>query len=167
MPLMTERSWLLSTENLDSQRESFASAKPSTKMDDVHFNGPAATFKECLGCSCPTRCEREQRCSIKHPYRSSKEHSDVPQLLRAAADTFEQRNAVYGDNYKKFGTLLLALFPDGIPAAKTEEEATRLHLLIYCAGKLQRYGYNFAAGGHRDSARDLAVYAAMLEEATS
>jgi len=88
-------------------------------------------------------------------------------MLRVAAKTFEERNAIYGGNYQKMGTLLLALFPDGgIPAIREERDAARLNLLIDCLGKLQRYAYAFERGGHKDSAHDLIVYAAMLEEMT-
>jgi hypothetical protein len=41
-----------------------------------------------------------------------------------------------------------------------------LDLIVKCLGKLQRYAHNFSNGGHQDSARDLQVYAAMLEEHT-
>jgi hypothetical protein len=91
----------------------------------------------------------------------------VPERLRNAAATYEERNRIYGDNYKRMGALLLALFPEGqIPEVRTADDATRLNLLIDCLGKLQRYAYNFADGGHFDSAHDLCVYAAMLEEMT-
>lgn len=89
------------------------------------------------------------------------------QILRAAAKTFEQRNAIYGSNYKAFGEALLGLFPDRtIPEIKTADDANRLNLMMDCLCKLQRYGYGFKRGGHKDSARDLIVYAAMLEENT-
>ena len=88
-------------------------------------------------------------------------------ILEAGAATFRERNAIYGDNYRRIGALLLALFPEGgIPAITKEEDANRLNLLIDCLGKIQRYAYNFTRGGHRDSAHDLMVYAAMLEELT-
>jgi hypothetical protein len=91
----------------------------------------------------------------------------APDLLDAAAATFRERNAVYGNNYQRMGALLLALFPEGgVPPVTTEADANRLNLMIDCLGKLQRYAHNFARGGHRDSAHDLCVYAAMLEEAT-
>lgn len=93
--------------------------------------------------------------------------SAIPVILDEARDTFRDRNAAYGASYKRYGALLLALFPEGgIPAITTEEDANRLAALMDCAGKLHRYANNFANGGHKDSARDLIVYAAMLEEAT-
>lgn len=91
-----------------------------------------------------------------------------PELLEDAAATFRERNTTYGNNYKRAGRLLLALFPDDhIPAISTAEEALRLSLILSCLTKLQRYAHCFTAGGHQDSAHDLMVYAAMLEEATN
>lgn len=88
-------------------------------------------------------------------------------LLRAAADVFEERNRQYGNGYKRYGSLLMALFPEGgVPAANTSEEATRMNMIMMCLAKLQRYAHNFKTGGHKDSAKDLQVYAAMLEEHT-
>ena len=86
--------------------------------------------------------------------------------LRRAADLFESRNAVYGSNYQRQGEALLALFPPGgIPAITTLAEANRLHVYVACVTKLMRYAHNFKSG-HLDSARDLQVYAAFLEEMT-
>lgn len=88
-------------------------------------------------------------------------------ILQAAAETFLAKNAEYGDNYLRFPRALLALFPGGtIPAISTEEDASRLQLLIQILNKLTRYAEMLSAGGHRDSARDIIVYAAMLEEQT-
>lgn len=88
------------------------------------------------------------------------------EAIRHASETFQERNLEYGANYLRMGPLLLALFPGRIPEVKTPEEANRLNLIIDCAGKLQRYAHAFDRGGHRDSARDLIVYAAMLESVT-
>lgn len=96
------------------------------------------------------------------------EDRNAADILDEGASTYRQRNKIYGDNYKRMGTLMLALFPDGaVPPCETEEDANRLNLLIDCLGKLQRYAYNFHVGGHKDSAHDLMVYAAMLEEMTN
>jgi len=90
-----------------------------------------------------------------------------PNLLRAAAALFEQRNAQYGDTYRRYGSLLVSLFPaGGVPPITTPEEAIRLNLIMMCLAKLQRYAHNFEDGGHLDSVRDLQVYGAMLEENT-
>ncbi len=93
--------------------------------------------------------------------------TQTPELLESAAATFRERNALYGSNYQREGALLLALFPEGgIPAIADAASANRLHVLVACVTKLQRYAHNFHRGGHRDSAHDLVVYAAMLEEFT-
>lgn len=103
----------------------------------------------------------------KDAVKFSKLNSAIPGILDEARDTFMKRNADYGENYKRFGALLIALFPEGgIPPITDAASADRLAALIDCAGKLHRYAHNFETGGHRDSARDLVVYAAMLEEAT-
>lgn len=92
--------------------------------------------------------------------------TSVEQILKDAAETYAQRNALYGDNYKRFGAMVLAMFPDGGVHAATPDAVVRLGLLFNCASKLARYCANFADGGHIDSAHDLMVYAAMLEEVT-
>lgn len=92
---------------------------------------------------------------------------DAGTLLAQGAVTYAERNKLYKDNYKAFGKLLLALFPNGtLPAITKVEDASRLNLILDCLCKLQRYAYNFETGGHKDSAHDLMVYAAMLEEST-
>jgi hypothetical protein len=85
--------------------------------------------------------------------------------LARGAETFCERNALYGNNYKRFGLVMRALFPDGLPVASVDEW-NRLGILIQCVSKLTRYIENLDDGGHRDSAHDLMVYAAMLEELT-
>jgi hypothetical protein len=89
----------------------------------------------------------------------------VPEILRSGAETYDQRNRIYGDNYKKFGHLMGFLFPDGIPVS-TAEDHNRLGIFIQCLSKLTRYAESMKNGGHADSAHDLCVYAAMLEELT-
>lgn len=89
----------------------------------------------------------------------------VPELLRAAADTYEQRNKLYGDNYKRFGSVMRALIPDGVKL-ETEEDWNRFGVFFHLVGKVTRYAANINSGGHADSAHDASVYAAMLEELT-
>jgi hypothetical protein len=86
-------------------------------------------------------------------------------LLSDMADTYRERNAIYGDSYKTFGAVMKGLFPNGLLITK-EDEFNRLALMTLCVSKMQRYAAQFKVGGHQDSAHDLAVYAAMLEELT-
>ena len=90
----------------------------------------------------------------------------TPEILREAANTFQLRNNLYGDNYKQFGHIMQVLFPDGLPC-RTADDYNRLGLLVQCISKLTRYAANMPEGGHQDSAHDLCVYAAMLEEMTA
>lgn len=88
----------------------------------------------------------------------------VPEILREAASTYEQRNALYGNNYKLIGEIFVSLFPNG-STLNTSEEWNRMFLLFQLIGKSTRYAAQFAEG-HKDSAHDSIVYAAMLEELT-
>ncbi len=89
----------------------------------------------------------------------------VPELLREAAATYEQRNAIYKDNYKRIGEVFTVLFPDGV-ILKEKDDWNRMFLLVQMVGKQTRYAAQFVHGGHADSAHDSIVYAAMLEELT-
>jgi hypothetical protein len=87
----------------------------------------------------------------------------VPEMLETAAETYRDRNAVYGDDYKKIGAMYVALFPNGL-TVKTADDWQRLALLMAAVGKMRRYTNNFESGGHADSLLDLAVYSTMLKE---
>lgn len=96
---------------------------------------------------------------------SNKKRPD--ELLVDNAQLFRERNALYGSNYLRFPRALLALFPGGIiPAITNEGDASRLQIVIQILNKLTRYAEMLTRGGHKDSARDIQVYAAMLEEQT-
>lgn len=97
----------------------------------------------------------------------------VPILLRNAANTYEKRNAIYSvdgvDNYKEpFGTIMssLQMLMNLRPETMTTDDWSRLGLLSQIVYKLTRYATQFNNGGHYDSAHDICVYAAMLEEIT-
>lgn len=90
-----------------------------------------------------------------------------PEILEAMAATFRERSRTYGDNYKRFGAVFLGMFPDGrIPEITRQGDADRLQLLMQIVNKCTRYAQQLTRGGHKDSARDIGVYAAMLEEMT-
>ncbi len=102
----------------------------------------------------------------KHIKAAVQPERDPAKLLSAAAATFAERNAMYGDNYKSFGQVLLACFGGAIPAINTVEDVNRLSIIIQLVGKLTRYCVNFEEGGHQDSAHDGIVYNAILEALT-
>jgi hypothetical protein len=80
-------------------------------------------------------------------------------ILAAGADTFRERNAVYGDNYKMVGKIMEVLFPNGVPSDLPFKD--QFHLFELILVKLSR----FAISGltHQDSIHDAMVYAAMIE----
>ena len=88
----------------------------------------------------------------------------APEMLEEAAEVFRQRNALYGDNYKKFGEVMKALLPGQHLALRTPDDYNRMGLLVQIVSKLGRYCENFEGGGHDDSLLDLAVYSQMLRE---
>ncbi len=91
------------------------------------------------------------------------EVKSVGDMLRESGDVFDQRNALYGDNYKRFGPIVDALFPVGV-ALGGPSDFRRFGVLVQIISKLSRYCANFATGGHDDSLLDLATYSAMLRE---
>jgi hypothetical protein len=86
----------------------------------------------------------------------------VPEMLRNLAELYEERNKVYGDNYKHFGEAVLGMFPHGLEL-RTAEDWNRIGVLVQMAGKMTRYAQQWATG-HVDSLDDLAVYTMMLQE---
>lgn len=84
---------------------------------------------------------------------------DAAMILDQMADTFRQRNAVYGDNYRMVAKLVKVLFPNGVPSELVTTD--QWHLFELKLVKLSR----FAISGltHIDSIHDDAVYAAMIE----
>lgn len=89
----------------------------------------------------------------------------APDFMEKGAATFRERNAKYGNNYLSFGAVAAAVFPAGL-TLETAEDFNRYALLGHCLDKLTRYANSLQKGGHKDSAHDLMVYAAMLEEIT-
>jgi hypothetical protein len=91
------------------------------------------------------------------------EVKSVGDMLRESGDVFDQRNALYGDNYKRFGPIIDAIFPAGVHLSGPDD-FRRFGVLVQVISKLSRYCNNFAVGGHDDSLLDLCTYSAMLRE---
>ena len=85
--------------------------------------------------------------------------SSAPALLRQMATTYEERNKVYGDNFRRVGPIMRILFPDGVPPELIGSD--HFHLFELKIVKLTR----FAISGltHVDSIHDDGVYSAMIE----
>ncbi len=94
---------------------------------------------------------------------ATKKKQFVVQALKEAADIFEERNELYGDNYKRHGLVMQAMFPSGI-YINGVHDYNRFALLNNMTSKLTRYAHQFEDGGHDDSLTDLSVYAQMLKE---
>lgn len=93
----------------------------------------------------------------------------VAQLLENATDLFRERNALYGDTFIKVGYVMEVMFRDvemPLPRDMDSHDWNRMDKLMQIAGKLCRYASNMGSGGHMDSAQDMIVYAAMLQNFT-
>lgn len=88
--------------------------------------------------------------------------SNAADKLEAMAQTFRERNAVYGDNFLRLGNAMHAMFPNGLTLA-SPDDWTRLYFFMLTQVKASRYATNFTKGGHADSVHDAAVYSALLE----
>ena len=84
----------------------------------------------------------------------------VPAKLRDSAKLYEDRNAVYGDNFRMVGKVMVSLFPNGM-VLKTEEDHNKYHLFVLKIVKLTRYAVNYRQG-HMDSLDDDIIYTAMI-----
>lgn len=87
--------------------------------------------------------------------------SFVPDELRAKAALFEERQKVYGENYRKIGPIMEILGIKELPDASAHG---RFSLFVQLVTKITRYAESFNRGGHDDSLDDIAVYAMMLKE---
>ena len=83
--------------------------------------------------------------------------------LKAKADLFNERAALYGDNYMRFGHIMKQLLHVQMLDPMDHHAMNRLGIFVQIVSKLTRYGENFTAGGHDDSLDDIAVYAMMLK----
>jgi len=88
---------------------------------------------------------------------------NVPEMLRNAAKIYEERNKLYGDNYKRFGEIMHSLFPNGLTLHNVDD-FNRFGVFVQVVSKITRYAENFTRGGHPDSLDDNAVYSMMLQE---
>jgi hypothetical protein len=82
-------------------------------------------------------------------------------ILQEAANTYRERNKIYGDNYKNVGKVMINLHPNGIEL-KTDEDFTLFHLWELVIVKLTRFANSGLS--HIDSIHDAAVYCAMIQE---
>ena len=90
--------------------------------------------------------------AIRKVELTSAQKKDAAKILEEMAETFRERNKVYGDNYKSVGAVMTALFPNGV---------NTWHLFELMIVKITRFANTEMM--HKDSIHDAAVYAAMVE----
>jgi hypothetical protein len=90
---------------------------------------------------------------------------EVFQVLKNNSKLCEEKSKQYGNTYYKFGTVMIALHPDGINL-KTEKDFQVYGVYLMIIHKLTRISQNIFSGEKMniDSITDLSVYAAMLEK---
>lgn len=81
-------------------------------------------------------------------------------VLAEMADTYRERNKVYGDNFRNVGPIMKALHPAGI-GLESAEDHEMFHLWNLIVVKLSRFAVSKLT--HMDSIHDAAVYCAMIE----
>jgi hypothetical protein len=86
----------------------------------------------------------------------------VLKLLRGSADAYQERSAVYKDNFRSVGRVMEALFPDGAPSLGPAVDYDRWHIFELIIVKLTRYANNYSQGGHEDSVVDMVAYLGIL-----
>lgn len=91
----------------------------------------------------------------------------APDHLENGADTFRERNQLYGNNYLNTGKLMHQMFPNGLEL-NSEKDWDFLCALLNCQMKLLRAAvhYSMKKEAHADSIHDLMVYSAMMAEIT-
>jgi hypothetical protein len=85
--------------------------------------------------------------------------ANAADILAEAAETFRQRNAVYGSNYEMVGPIMKILFPKGLTPELLG--CPQYHLLELIVVKLSRFAISDMK--HQDSIHDSCVYAALIE----
>lgn len=89
-----------------------------------------------------------------------KDNKTAADILAEMAQTYRERNVVYGDNFKTVGPVMQQLHPNGV-RLETPEDHELFHLYSLLIVKLTRFAHSELK--HRDSIHDLSVYGAMLE----
>lgn len=87
------------------------------------------------------------------------------ECLIKAAELYSDRGLKYGDNWLKVGQVLNILFSNQIATELCDRWTwDRIHLVTMILVKLTRFTNGMLTGNHhKDSTRDLVVYAAMLD----
>lgn len=82
-------------------------------------------------------------------------------ILSQSHDVYKDRSAVYKDNFRSVGRVMVALFPEGRPPLVTAEDYDRWHIFELLIVKLTRYANNYDQP-HEDSLLDQLPYLGIL-----
>ena len=87
----------------------------------------------------------------------------VTEILHDAAQLYATRTAEYAGAWLDGGEVLRACLDAAFQTTMTEAAGVQTYLVAHLASKLSRFAARLPTGGHIDSARDMVVYAAMLQ----
>lgn len=82
-------------------------------------------------------------------------------ILSQSHDVYKDRSAIYKDNFRSVGRVMVALFPEGRPPLVTAEDYDRWHIFELLIIKLTRYANNYDQP-HEDSLLDQLPYLGIL-----
>ena len=85
----------------------------------------------------------------------------VIDILVEAQEVYADRSAVYKDNFRSVGRVMVAMFPDGRPPLRTAPDYDRWHIFELLIVKLTRYANNYD-NPHKDSLLDMLPYIGIL-----
>jgi hypothetical protein len=112
----------------------------------------------CIGASSAI-CRRSATATLPSSLLKQRPRNAVHEIFEDMANTFKERNAVYGSNYLMVAALVKVLFPKGVPPELVVTH--QWHLFELKLVKLSRFAISNLK--HIDSIHDDAVYAAMIE----
>lgn len=126
-----------------------------------YVQGQEAAERDCFHCKEMRTCAANSVADghVQKQFAKPVFKKDAGMILDEMADTFRQRNAVYGDNFRMVGKLMAVLFPNGVP--KEVLHSDQFHLFELKLVKLSRFAISNLT--HQDSIHDDGVYSAMIE----
>lgn len=98
--------------------------------------------------------------SCKYKWYDARHIKTPDAILKEMSEMFLERLELYGPSYLRIGKVMETLFPEGI-TLKTEKDHNLFHQFSLMQVKMVRLAKGELK--HKDSARDIGVYAAMLE----
>lgn len=126
---------------------------------DHGINAQVVKIHDVCAYTKPREIDSFQKTLPDQPVAPSMHEATAADILQKMADTFRERNAVYGDNFKMVAKLVKVLFPNGVPPELVVTD--QWHLFELKLVKISRFAISELT--HMDSIHDDAVYSAMIE----